>query len=77
MRAEVARRAAAVTVSVNGGPDACHWIALSNQLRQVHVVGTLAREDGGLPAPSACSTFRSHGDLVAAATASQELAKER
>jgi len=46
--AEIARRVAAVTVAPGGDPDACRWIALRNQPRQVHVVATLAREDGGL-----------------------------
>lgn len=46
--AEVARRAAAVTVAADGDPDACRWIALRNQARHVHVVATLAREDGGI-----------------------------
>jgi hypothetical protein len=46
--ADVARRVAAVTVASDGDPDACRWIALRNQPRQVHVVATLAREDGGL-----------------------------
>lgn len=46
--AEVARRVAAVTVAPGGDPDACRWIALRNQPRQVHVVATLAREDGRL-----------------------------
>ncbi|WP_405589856.1 hypothetical protein [Streptomyces sp. NBC_01190] len=46
--AEVARRVTAVTVASGGDPDACRWIALRNQPRQVHVVATLAREDGGL-----------------------------
>lgn len=46
--AEVARRLTAVTVAPDGDPDACRWIALRNQPRQVHIVATLAREDGGL-----------------------------
>ncbi|MEE4543627.1 hypothetical protein V2S66_16805 [Streptomyces sp. V4-01] len=46
--AEVARRVAAVTVAPGGDPDACRWVALRNQPRQVHVVATLAREDGSL-----------------------------
>ncbi|SHN22994.1 hypothetical protein [Actinacidiphila paucisporea] len=46
--AKVARRVAAVTVAPGGDPDACRWIALRNQPRQVHVVATLAREDGRL-----------------------------
>lgn len=49
--AEVARRLAAVTVAPGGNPDACRWIALRNQPRQVHVVATLAREDGGIHNP--------------------------
>jgi hypothetical protein len=46
--ADVARRVAGVTVASDGDPDACRWIALRNQPRQVHVVATLAREDGSL-----------------------------
>ncbi|WP_433888495.1 hypothetical protein [Streptomyces sp. CA-111067] len=46
--AEVANRLAAVTVAPDGDPDACRWIGLRNQPRQVHVVATLAREDGRL-----------------------------
>lgn len=47
--AVVARRlVAAVGIAPEGDPDACRWIALRNQPRQVHVVATLAREDGGL-----------------------------
>ncbi|WP_435127248.1 hypothetical protein [Actinacidiphila sp. bgisy144] len=46
--ADVARRVAGVTVASGGDPDACRWIALRNQPRQVHVVATLAREDGRL-----------------------------
>lgn len=46
--AEVARRVAAVTVAPGGDPDACRWIALRNQPRQVHVLATFAREDGSL-----------------------------
>jgi hypothetical protein len=46
--AEAARRLAGVTVARGGDPDACRWIALRNQPRQVHVVATLAREDGRL-----------------------------
>lgn len=46
--AEVARRVAAVTVAPDGDPDACRWIALRDQPRQVHVVATFAREDGSL-----------------------------
>ncbi|MEU9200392.1 hypothetical protein ACLQ2N_02300 [Streptomyces sp. DT224] len=45
--AAVARRLVAVTgVAPDGDPDACRWIALRDQPRQVHVVATLAREDG-------------------------------
>ncbi|MFI1718891.1 hypothetical protein [Streptomyces litmocidini] len=47
--AVVARRlVSAVGIAPEGDPDACRWIALRNQPRQVHVVATLAREDGGL-----------------------------
>lgn len=47
--ATVARRLVAVTgVAPEGDPDACRWIAMRNQPRQVHVVATLAREDGSL-----------------------------
>lgn len=47
--AEVARRVVAATgIAPDGDPDACRWIALRNQARQVHVVATLAREDGSL-----------------------------
>lgn len=48
-RAAVARRLMAATgIAPVGDPDACRWIALRNQPRQVHVVATVAREDGGL-----------------------------
>ncbi|MFD5675833.1 hypothetical protein [Streptomyces sp. NPDC127040] len=47
--ATVARRLVAATgIAPDGDPDACRWIALRNQSRQVHVVATLAREDGSL-----------------------------
>ncbi|WP_328940911.1 hypothetical protein OG259_04050 [Streptomyces sp. NBC_00250] len=47
--ADVARRLVSATgIAPDGDPDACRWIALRNQLRQMHVVATLAREDGGL-----------------------------
>jgi hypothetical protein len=46
--ADVARRVVGVTVAPGGDPDACRWIALRNQPRQVHIVATLAREDGSL-----------------------------
>ncbi|WP_434593859.1 hypothetical protein [Streptomyces sp. A5-4] len=47
--ATVARRLVAVTgIAPEGDPDACRWIAMRNQPRQVHVVATLAREDGSL-----------------------------
>jgi hypothetical protein len=47
--ATVARRLVAATgIAPDGDPDACRWIALRNQPRQVHVVATLAREDGSL-----------------------------
>ncbi|WP_245727734.1 hypothetical protein [Streptomyces vietnamensis] len=47
--AVVARRlVSAVGIAPEGDPGACRWIALRNQPRQVHVVATLAREDGGL-----------------------------
>ncbi|MGW6207467.1 hypothetical protein ACWF9B_28005 [Streptomyces sp. NPDC055089] len=47
--ATVARRLVAATgIAPEGDPDACRWIALRNQPRQVHVVATLAREDGSL-----------------------------
>lgn len=47
--AVVARRlVSAVGIAPEGDPDACRWIAVRNQPRQVHVVATLAREDGGL-----------------------------
>lgn len=47
--AVVARRLVSTTgISPDGDPEACRWIALRNQPRQVHVVATLAREDGGL-----------------------------
>ncbi|MFE2639371.1 hypothetical protein ACFXKF_32205 [Streptomyces scopuliridis] len=47
--AAVARRLVAVTgIAPDRDPDACRWIALRNQPRQVHVVATLAREDGTL-----------------------------
>lgn len=47
--AEVARRVvAAPGIAPDGDPDACRWIAVRNQARLVHVVATLAREDGGV-----------------------------
>lgn len=47
--AAVARRLVAATgIAPYSDPDACRWIALRLQPRQVHVVATLAREDGGL-----------------------------
>ncbi|MGW2795983.1 hypothetical protein [Streptomyces sp. NPDC001269] len=47
--AEVARRVVAATgIAPEGDPDACRWIAVRNQARLVHVVATLAREDGGV-----------------------------
>ena len=47
--AEVARRVVAATgIAPDGDPDACRWIAVRNQARLVHVVATLAREDGSL-----------------------------
>ncbi|CCB75477.1 protein of unknown function [Streptantibioticus cattleyicolor NRRL 8057 = DSM 46488] len=47
--AAVARRLVDATgIAPDGDPDACRWIALRNQPRQVHVVATLAREDGSL-----------------------------
>ncbi|MFD4944615.1 hypothetical protein ACFWNT_19290 [Streptomyces sp. NPDC058409] len=47
--ATVARRLVAATgIAPDGDPDACRWIALRNQPRQVHVMATLAREDGSL-----------------------------
>ncbi|WP_329348911.1 hypothetical protein [Streptomyces sp. NBC_01261] len=39
---------AATGIAPDGDPDACRWIAVRNQSRQVHVVATLAREDGSL-----------------------------
>ena len=47
--ATVARRLVAATgITPDGDPDACRWIAVRNQPRQVQVVATLAREDGSL-----------------------------
>ncbi|MEU0401873.1 hypothetical protein ABZ318_16830 [Streptomyces sp. NPDC006197] len=47
--ADVARRLVSATgIAPDGDPGACRWIALRNQPRQVHVVASLAREDGGL-----------------------------
>ncbi|MDW4911571.1 mobilization protein, partial [Streptomyces sp. ADMS] len=47
--ADVARRVVAATgIAPAGDPDACRWIAVRNQARLVHVVATLAREDGNL-----------------------------
>ncbi|MGW7710956.1 hypothetical protein [Streptomyces sp. NPDC054771] len=47
--AAVARRLVAATgIAPVGDPDACRWIALRNQPRQVHVFATVAREGGGL-----------------------------
>ncbi|MFG2370523.1 hypothetical protein ACGFY9_03490 [Streptomyces sp. NPDC048504] len=47
--ATVARRLVTVTgIAPDGDPDACRWIAVRNQPRQVHIVATLAREDGSL-----------------------------
>ena len=45
--AEVARRLVSATgIAPVGDPDACRWIAVRNKPRSVHVVATLAREDG-------------------------------
>lgn len=47
--ATVSRRVvAAAGVAPVGDPDACRWIAVRNQPRQVHVVATIVREDGSL-----------------------------
>jgi hypothetical protein len=47
--ATVAHRLVAATgIAPDGDPDACRWIAVRNQPRQVHVVATLVREDGSL-----------------------------
>ncbi|WP_234331987.1 hypothetical protein [Streptomyces sp. NRRL S-87] len=47
--AAVLRRLVSATgIAPDGDPDACRWVALRNQPRQVHIVATLAREDGGL-----------------------------
>ncbi|MFE9826705.1 hypothetical protein ACFYSH_32040 [Streptomyces sp. NPDC005791] len=47
--ATVARRlVSAVGLAPDEDPDACRCITLRNQPRQVHIVATLAREDGGL-----------------------------
>ncbi|MGX1760349.1 hypothetical protein ACWIG5_26120 [Streptomyces lydicus] len=47
--AAVARRlVAAAGIAPEGDPDACRWVAVRNQPRQLYVVATLAREDGSL-----------------------------
>ncbi|MGW3333148.1 hypothetical protein ACWDF9_21700 [Streptomyces rubiginosohelvolus] len=47
--AAVARRLVDATgIAPEGDPDACRWIAVRNRPRQVHVVATIAREDGSL-----------------------------
>ncbi|MCX4502242.1 hypothetical protein [Streptomyces anulatus] len=47
--AAVARRLVDVTgIAPKGDPDACRWIAVRNRPRQVHLVATIAREDGSL-----------------------------
>ncbi|MFD4749173.1 hypothetical protein ACFWOS_27355 [Streptomyces rubiginosohelvolus] len=47
--AAVARRLVDATgIAPEGDPDACRWIAVRNRPRQVHVVATIAREDGRL-----------------------------
>ncbi|MFB6838934.1 hypothetical protein [Streptomyces sp. NPDC056361] len=47
--AVVARRLVSATgIAPDVDPDACRWVALRNQPRQLHIVATLAREDGGL-----------------------------
>ncbi|GGS40798.1 MULTISPECIES: hypothetical protein [Streptomyces] len=47
--AAVARRLVDVTgIAPEGDPDACRWIVVRNRPRQVHVVATIAREDGSL-----------------------------
>ncbi|MFD7124215.1 MULTISPECIES: hypothetical protein [Streptomyces] len=47
--AAVARRLVDTTgIAPYGDPDACRWIAARNRPRQVHVVATIAREDGSL-----------------------------
>ncbi|MGQ4330692.1 hypothetical protein [Streptomyces hayashii] len=38
----------ATGIAPDGDPDACRWIAVRNQARLVHIVATLAREDGGV-----------------------------
>ncbi|WP_405848501.1 hypothetical protein [Streptomyces sp. NBC_01518] len=42
------RLVAAAGIAPDGDQDACRWIAVRNQPRQVHIVATLAREDGSL-----------------------------
>ncbi|WP_225447681.1 hypothetical protein [Streptacidiphilus sp. P02-A3a] len=50
--ADVARRMVAATgIAPAGDPDACRWIALRNQDRQVVVVATRVREDGRVHDP--------------------------
>ncbi|WP_330457391.1 hypothetical protein OIB37_11060 [Streptomyces sp. NBC_00820] len=45
----VARRLVAATgLASEGDPDACRWIALRSEPRLLHVVATVAREDGSL-----------------------------
>ncbi|MGW8557991.1 hypothetical protein [Streptomyces tubercidicus] len=47
--AAVARRlVAAAGVAPEGDPDACRWVAVRIQPRQMYVVATLVREDGSL-----------------------------
>ncbi|MEV7903046.1 hypothetical protein [Streptomyces anulatus] len=47
--AAIARRLVNATgIAPEGDPDACRWIAVRNRPRQVHVVATIAREDGSL-----------------------------
>ncbi|MFI1592287.1 hypothetical protein ACH4WW_30775 [Streptomyces halstedii] len=61
--ASVAHRLVAATgIAPEGDPNACRWIALRNQPRQVHVVATLVREDGSLH-DAYRDAFRIHTEL--------------
>ncbi len=51
---QVARRIVSVSgIAPDGDPDGCRWIAIRNSPRVVHLVASLAREDGRSP-----STYR-------------------
>ncbi|MGW6901055.1 hypothetical protein ACWGF2_31325 [Streptomyces sp. NPDC054919] len=56
------RLVAATGIAPEGDPNACRWVALRNQPRQVHVMATRVREDGSLH-DAYRDTFRIHTEL--------------